>query len=281
MSFDHHGRQLFSSWIFLAILFQLSSTIEIFSDSNSCTNISINNSPFGVLHSFNYYSGQSQPPNTSCSWTIRNSLGSLGSNYIFSLRVVELENDPTHWSNELVFWTGNRQIPIDDIHNRTYVLSTSSSIQIFFRTKAPLLQTFNPYIRTNLRIRRFLLEYIHVNNDLTILDNESPFSCLSTRILIPQQWKCNCLYECTADDRSDEQNCPLCSMHELSNDLLCQSNEYWCLPNRSKSLNENSLDDDQDDWMQAHIAYSQKIDSKGNLEGRKKNHRGNIDLFFF
>lgn len=267
MSFDHHGPRLFYSWIFFSILFQLSSTINNnFPDTNSCTNISINNSPFGVLHSLNFYSGQSQPPNISCSWTISNTVVPSWSNYVLSLRVIELENDPTHWSNELVFWTGNRQIPIDDINNRTYVLSTSSSIQIFFRTKAPLLQTFNPYIRTNLRIRRFLLEYVHVNNDLTILDNESPFSCLSTGILLPQQWKCNCLYECSGDDRSDEQNCPLCSMHELSNDLLCQSNEFWCLPNRSKSLNENSfdIDDDQDDWMQAHVTYSKKIDPKGN-----------------
>lgn len=264
MSLDHHGTRLFF-FLLLSILFQYGTTFNFFPDSNSCTNISINNSPFGVLHSLNFYSGQSQPPNTSCSWTITNSPRSLWSIYIVSLRVIELENDPTHWSNELTFWTGNRQISIDDIYNRTYFLPSSSSIQIFFRTKAPLLQTFNPYIRTNLRIRRFLLEYLHVNNDLTLLDNESPFSCLSSGILIPQQWKCNCLYECSSNDRTDEQNCPLCTMHDLSNDLLCQSNEFWCLPNRSKSLNENTIDIDydQDDWMQAHIAYSRRIDAKG------------------
>ncbi len=264
MPINHHGTRLFHL-ILLSILFKYGITINSFPDLNSCSNISINNLSFGVLHSLNFYSGQSQPPNTSCSWIITNSQISSWSNYIFSLRVIELENDPTHWSNELTFWTGNKQISIDDINNRTYFISSSSSIQIYFRTKAPLLQTFNPYIRTNLRIRRFLIEFIRTTNELRSNINENNFRCLSNGILIPKQWKCNCLYECSSNDHSDEQNCPLCSMYELSNSLLCQSNEYWCLPNASKSLNENliDVDYDQDDWMQSHISYSQKIDPKG------------------
>jgi hypothetical protein len=265
MPIDYHGIEIF----YLILLFHSGITINPFSDlkfsTNLCTNISINNLSFGVIHSLNFYSGQSQPPNTSCSWKITNSQISTRSNYILSLRVIELENDPTHWSNELTFWTGNKEIAIDDINKRSHVIS-SSSIQIYFRTRPPLLQTFNPYIRTNLRIRRFLIEFNYVNNDLISNRNENNFRCLSSGILIPKQWKCNCLYECSNNDRSDEDNCPLCSMYESTNSLLCQSNEIWCLPSISKSFNENLIDIeyDEDDWMQSHIAYSRKIDPKGN-----------------
>jgi hypothetical protein len=263
MPIEYHGIRIFQ-FILLSILFNSGLTLNPISDSNFCTNISINNISFGVIHSLNFYYGQSQPPNISCSWIITNPQQSLWSNYILSLRVIEVENDPTHWSNELTFWTGNRQISVDDINKRTYLIS-SSSIQIYFRTKPPLLQTFNPYIRTNLRIRRFLIEFIHINNDLITNSNGNDFHCLSSGIIIPKQWKCNCMYECSYEDHSDEENCPLCTMYDLSNSLLCQSNEIWCLPNTSKSLNENLIDGDydEDDWMQSHISYSRKIDPKG------------------
>lgn len=231
------------------------STIAI----NSCTNISLINVSFGVLHSLNFYSGQSQPPNVSCSWTITNSPPTVSSNYILTIRVIELETDPTHWSNELTLWNGIRQISLNDINNRTLTLSTASSIQIFFRTKPPLLQTFNPYIRTNLRIRRFLLEFAQINNNDVINDNY--FRCSSTGTLLPKQWQCNCMYECPSDDRSDEENCPLCSMYESTTSLLCQSNEYWCLPSRTRTFLDR--DYDEDDWMQIHRIYSQKVDPKG------------------
>jgi hypothetical protein len=269
MPIDYHGIRIIHL-IILFVLFKYGITINTLSDSNICTNISINNLSFGVIHSLNFYSGQSQPPNISCLWIINNPRSLIRSNYILSLRVIELENDPTHWSNELTFWTGNKEISINDINKRTYLIS-SSSLQIDFRTRPPLLQTYNPLIRTNLRIRRFLIEFIYINNNLITNTNENYFRCLSNGILIPKQWKCNCLYECSYDDRSndhsDEDNCPLCSMYELSNSLLCQSNEIWCLPNTSKSFNENLIDveydDDDDDWMQSQISYSRKIDPKG------------------
>jgi hypothetical protein len=275
MPIIHHGIRI-NHLIILFVLFKYGITINPLSDSNICTNISINNLSFGVIHSLNFYYGQSQPPNISCSWIITNS--QIWSNYILSLRVIELENDPTHWSNELTFWTGNREISINDITKRTYLISSSSSIQIYFRTKPPLLQTYNPYIRTNLRIRRFLIEYFHINNDLITNLNENYFRCLSSQILIPKQWKCNCLYECSYDDHSDENNCSLCSMYDLSNSLLCQSNEIWCLPNSSKNLNDNLIDVeyDDDDWMQSHIIYSRKIDPKG-----KTNFKQSKLNFFF
>jgi hypothetical protein len=264
MPIYYHGIRIIHL-IILFVLFKYGITINPISNLNICTNISINNLSFGVIHSLNFYSGESQPPNISCSWIITNLQISLWSNYILSLRVIELENDPTHWSNELTFWTGNREISINDINNRTFLISTSSSIQIYFRTKPPLLQTYNPHIRTNLRIRRFLIEFIHINNDLITNRNENYFRCFSSQILIPKQWKCNCLHECLDNDHSDEDNCPLCSTYELSNSLLCQSNEIWCLPNSTKSFNENLIDVeyDEDDWMQSHIIYSRKIDPKG------------------
>ncbi|CAF3056298.1 unnamed protein product [Rotaria sp. Silwood2] len=265
----YYGIRIFHL-IILILLFKYGITVSSSSDltlpTNLCTTVTIQNKSFGVIHSLNFYSGQSQPPNISCSWIINNSQTSKWPNYILSLRVIELENDPTHWSNELTFWTGSRQISIDDINKRTYVISTSSSsIQIYFRTKPPLLQTFNPYIRTNLRIRRFLIEFIHINNDLIRYTNQNYFHCLSSGIFIPKQWKCNCIYECSYEDYSDEDNCPLCSMYESSNSLLCQSNEIWCLPNTSKSLSDNLIETeyDEDDWMIPHINYSRKIDPKG------------------
>lgn len=264
MSIDYHGNQIIQL-IFFFILFKSGITINPLFDSNICTNISFVNQSYGVLHSVNFYSGQSQPPNISCSWFITNSQISLWTNYILSIRVIEIENDPTHWSNELSIWTGSREISINDINKRTYLISSSSLIQIYFRTKPPLLQTYNPYIRTNLRIRRFLIEFIHINNDLITNKNENYFRCSSSQLLIAKQWKCNCLYECSFDDRSDEDNCPLCSMYDTTNSLLCQSNEIWCLPKLSKSFNENLIDIeyDDDDWMQSHITYSRKIDPKG------------------
>ncbi|CAF3731038.1 unnamed protein product [Rotaria sordida] len=265
----YYGIRIFHL-IILILLFKYGITISSLSDltlpTNLCTTILIQNKSFGVIHSLNFYSGQSQPPNISCSWIINNSQISKLSKYILSLRVIELENDPTHWSNELTFWTGSRQISIDDINKRTYVISTSSpSIQIYFRTKPPLLQTFNPYIRTNLRIRRFLIEFIHFNNDLITNTSENYFRCLSSKIFIPKQWKCNCILECSYEDYSDEDNCPLCPVYEPSNSLLCQSNEIWCLPHESKSFSDNliEVDYDEDNWMLSHINYSRKIDPKG------------------
>ncbi|CAF3578250.1 unnamed protein product [Rotaria socialis] len=268
MLIDHHGIRLFHL-IILSHLLKYGITLTALSDlalsPNLCTSISLHNQSFGVIHSLNFYSGQSQPPNVSCSWIISNPQALKWSNYILSLRVIELENDPIHWFNELTFWTGNRQISIDDINKRTYVLSTSSSIQIFFRTKPPLLQTFNPYIRTNLRIRRFLIEFIHINNDFILTTNENYFRCLSSGILIPKQWRCNCIYECSYEDYSDEDNCPLCSTYEPSNSLLCQANENWCLPDVSKSFSDNliQVEYDEDDWMASHVNYSRKMDPKG------------------
>ncbi|CAF1117896.1 unnamed protein product [Adineta ricciae] len=264
MSIDSPGiRPLYLIISILLFNYGVSKTLisDLTLSANLCANITITNQSYGVIHSLNFYSAQSQPPNISCSWIITNFQASQWSNYILSLRVIEVENDPTHWSNELTFWTGNKQISVDDINKRMYLLP-SSSLKIFFRTRAPLLQTYNPYIRTNLRIRRFLIEFVHINSEHS---NENYFQCRSSGLRIPKQWKCNCIYECSYDDRSDEENCPLCPMYEPSTSLLCQSNEIWCLPKASRSFSDNLIDleYDEDDWMQSHISYSRRIDSKG------------------
>jgi hypothetical protein len=279
MSIDSHGKAI--CYVMLLLFVKCIVTVNsllslpLLPSGSSCMNISISNISFGRIHSLNFFSGQSHPPNVSCSWIINHLQTSLWSNYILSLRVLELENDPTHWSNELSFWTGNRQISFDDINKRTYLISTSSSsLQIFFRTRPPLLQTFNPYIRTNLRIRRFLIEFLRINNDLISNNNDNYFRCQSSGILIPKQWRCNCIYECSYDDHSDEDNCPLCSMYEPSNSLLCQSNEIWCLPKTSNFFTENFIDEysNADHWMQAHRTYSRRIDPKGKPMNRSDEH---------
>ena len=189
------------------------------------------------------------------------------SNYIISFRVLEPEYDLTRWANELTFWTGSRQISIDNVNQQTYMLvPLTSSIQISLRTKPPSLPPVNSYIRTSLRIRRFALEFIHISSDVMRNGNEDYFRCASSGILLPKQWKCNCINECPYGDHSDEDDCPLCTAYEPSNRLLCNANELWCLPAPSKSLVETLLlNDDVDDenWMRSHIVYSQKIDPKG------------------
>ncbi|CAF3264004.1 unnamed protein product, partial [Rotaria sp. Silwood2] len=94
-------------------------------------------------------------------------------------------------------------------------------LEIYFQSK---LQS------NSLNIHRFLLEFIHINNNNNIDNNNDYFHCHKSGLIIPKQWKCNCLYECLDDDHSDEENCPLCPMIKTSNSLLCRSNETWCLP---------------------------------------------------
>ena len=264
MSINYYDIRIFH-FIILILQFNYGITKISISDltllTNSCANISIQNRSSGVIHSLYFYSGQYQPPNVSCSWILNNPLTSKTPTYIFSLRVIELENDPSQWSNELTFWTGKRQISVDDIHKRTYLIS-SSSIQIYFRTKPPLLRSFNPYIRTNLRIRRFLIEFANIGRNSPRIRNKNYFHCLSNGIYIPTQWKCNCIFQCSHGD-----NCPLCSIYKPLSSLLCQSNEIWCLPNASRSFNDIGYvvdDDDDNDWMESPRIHSRSTDPKGN-----------------
>jgi len=195
--------------------------ILLIKSSYSCWNISLNNITFGHVENLNFFLGKFQPKNISCSWMIHNEKQlSSRSYYVLSLRTIELEYNRTLWSNELILKTNEQQIILDNINQRTFFIS-SSNLEIYFRTKSPKLQS------DSLNIHRFLLEFIHVNNNN---NNNEYFHCLKSGLIIPKQWKCNCLYECSFNDYSDEENCPLCSMIKSSNTLLCHSNEFWCLP---------------------------------------------------
>ena len=109
---------------------------------------------------------------------------------------------------------------MDNINQRIfYIPSSSSVLQVHYR---PKLQW------NSLNIHRFQLEFIHVNS-IDSTDNDY-FHCRKSGLVLPKQWKCNCLHECLHDDYTDEEDCPLCSMIQSSNSLLCHSNETWCLP---------------------------------------------------
>jgi hypothetical protein len=192
----------------------------LFTPTYSCIT-SLNNVTFGHIENSNFYSGKSPPNNISCSWIINHDKQLSESYYIVSLRIIELENDRSLSPNELILKTDKKQIILDDINQRTFFIPSSSELQIYFRPKSSRSQT------NSLNIHRFLLEFIHVNNNNY---NNDYFRCSKSGLIIPKQWKCNCLYECLYDDDSDEENCPLCSMIKSSNSLLCHSNETWCLP---------------------------------------------------
>jgi hypothetical protein len=178
----------------------------------------LNNTAYGHVENLNFYLGKSQPKNQSCSWIINNEKQSY---YVLSLRIIEIEYDQILWSNELILKTDEKEIILSNINQRTFYIP-SSTLEIYFQTKSPKLYS------NSLNIHRFFLEFINVNN--YNYNNNDYFRCTKSGLIIPKQWKCNCLYECLDNDYSDEEDCPLCSIIKSSNSLLCHSNEIWCLP---------------------------------------------------
>ncbi|CAF3447637.1 unnamed protein product [Rotaria sp. Silwood1] len=218
MSYDYNG---------IIIILFLGFTL-----TNSCWNTIYNNITYDHIENLNFYLGQSQTKNISCSWIINNEKQFNQSYYIISLRLIKLEINRTLWSNELILKTDNKQIILDNINQRIFFMPSSSAIlEIYFQTK---LQT------NSLNIHRFLLEFIYINNNN---NNNDYFHCIKSGLIIPKQWKCNCLYECLDDDYSDEEDCPLCPMIKTSNSLLCRSNEIWCLPmtNETNKIDPNGV----------------------------------------
>ncbi|UJR08609.1 hypothetical protein I4U23_012868 [Adineta vaga] len=202
----------------------------LFTLTSACSNNSYYNLSFGHIENVNFFSGKFQSNNISCSWRIHNEKDNIRSYYIISLRQIEIDNNEKSLPNELVLKTDQKQIILNNINQRIILIPSSGHLQIDLQQKT---QT------TSLNIHRFLLEFLYVNNNT----NGDFFRCSKSGILIPKQWKCNCLYECLIDDYSDEENCPVCSIVQSTNSLLCHSNEYWCLP-----MNNHTAD---------------KIDSKG------------------
>jgi hypothetical protein len=184
----------------------------------SCGNISLTQGTFGHVENVNFFMGKSQPKNLSCSWKIHSG---KPEDFIVSLRIVEVEYDRKLWSNELIFKTDGKQIVVNNINQRTFHFLSSSNFEIDFRIKSP----FSP--SSSLNIHRFFLEFTQIDNNHNDKDS---FRCLKSGLIIPKQWKCNCLYECGFNDYSDEDDCPLCSIIKLENSLLCYSNEFLCLP---------------------------------------------------
>ncbi len=211
--------------LFLDMFHDYHGTILIFSllftSTYSCWNTSFHNVTFGHIENLNFYYGESQPKNLSCSWIINNENQSIQSYYIVSFRIIELEKYQKLESNELIIETDQKQVILDNINQRIfYMPSSSSALQIYFRPKSQW---------NSLNIHRFLLEFIHVNNYISNHDDDY-FRCLKSDLIIPKQWKCNCLNECLYDDYSDEEDCPVCSIIKSYNSLLCHTNETWCLP---------------------------------------------------
>lgn len=202
-----------------------------FTSVNSCWNTIINNVTFGHIENPNFFLGESQKGNNPCSWFIHNHDDRIHSYYIVSLRILKSEINQTLYPHELILKHDKTEILINNINQRTFYIP-SSNLEVLFR----------PKLHSNsLNIQRFLLEFAHINS--SNYNQDGYFHCSESDIIIPNQWKCNCLHECIYDDHSDEDNCPLCPTVRTPNSLLCRSDETWCLPQA------NSID---------------KIDSNGN-----------------
>ncbi|CAF2113684.1 unnamed protein product [Rotaria magnacalcarata] len=127
----------------------------VFTSTNSCWNTILNNVTYGHIENLNFYLGQSQIKNSSCSWTINNGKLDIQSYYIVSLRIIKLENDRTLWSNELILKRDKKAIILNGINQRIYYIpSSAAALEVYFRSKVQ---------SNSLNIHRFLLEFIHIN----------------------------------------------------------------------------------------------------------------------
>lgn len=207
MSYDYYG-------IIFIFIFLFKSTY-----SSTCSNVQINNQTYGHIENLDFYLGKSQLNDVSCSWFIHNNkqYSIQSSYYLISIRLIELQYDRKIESHELILKTNQKQIVINNLNQRIFYIP-STNLEIYFQKKTQL---------NSLNIQRFSLEYSYIN-DYSNMNNY--FHCEKSGLIIPKQWQCNCLNECLYDDNSDEQNCSICSMIKSSNDLLCHSNEIWCLP---------------------------------------------------
>lgn len=186
-------------------------------ETSACGNVTwLNPSTFGFVQSVNFLSGQIHPANLSCQWQI---IDDHPSDWIISIRIVDAIYDRQTWTNELIFHSNGTDFHVYNNNQRTFFFPSTSLVQIDFPIKPPdaFSQTLN--------IQRFSLEFSRVP-----AAHGDDFHCQKSDLIIPRQWRCNCLYECGFDDFSDEEDCPLCDMIQSSNTLLCHSNESWCLP---------------------------------------------------
>ncbi|CAF0820717.1 unnamed protein product [Adineta ricciae] len=180
------------------------------------------NTSFGHIENYNYFLGESHPRNLSYSWRIRNEKQAALSYYRISLRRIEIDNEENFTPHELAFRTDRTQIILSNISQQVITIPSSGDLQIDIRQKT---------LAKSLNIHRFLLEFFYVNNKI---NSTNYFPCATSGVFIPKQWKCNCLHECPPGDYSDEANCPVCSIVDPMNSLLCHSHERWCLPSNNR-----------------------------------------------
>ena len=210
MSYDYYDILLVFSLLF------------VLTSANSYSNIT-----FGHIENLNYFLGESHPRNLSHSWRIHNEKQAVPSYYFISLRRIEIDNEENFTPHELAFRTDRTQIILGNINQQVIAIPSSGDLQIDIRQKT---------LAKSLNIHRFLLEFFYVNNKNNGTDY---FRCAKSGVLIPKQWRCNCLHECLPDDYSDEADCPVCSIVDSTNSLLCHSHERWCLPSNNRT---NSID---------------------------------------
>lgn len=191
-------------------------------DTSACANLTwLDLSTFGFVQSGIYLSGQSDRRNLSCQWQITDV---NASDWMISIRSLNVELDRQSWTNELIFHSNGHDFLVNDYNQRTFFFPSTSHLQIDFPSKSP------HSLSTTLNVQRFLLEFSRVPSH-----HGDDFHCQKSDLIIPRQWRCNCLHECGSDDFSDEDDCPLCELIQSSNNLLCHSNETWCLPTSSSS----------------------------------------------
>ena len=190
----------------------------LFGTVHSCGNLSFTNQTFGHVENVHFFLGESQPKNLSCSWSLPSD---KQSNFVVSLRIIEIESDRRVWSNELILKSDVQEILVKNLIQQTFYFSSTSNLHIDFPIKSPLSSS------SSLSIHRFLLEFVQIDENF---NSKEHFQCAQSGLILPKRWRCNCLYECGLNDLSDEKNCPLCSIVKSSNSLLCYSNEIWCLP---------------------------------------------------
>ena len=187
---------------------------------SSCGDIIWVDPQFGHVQSEDFFRGRSHPTNVSCRWMINST---YPSNWIITLRILDLQLDSNSWANELVIRSDWKTLFLDDFNQRTFRFFSTSFLELDFPIKPP--DSSSP----SLSIQRFYLEIYQV------AEHSDGFRCQNSALTIPQQWQCNCQYECGPFDFSDEVGCPLCDMIPLVDGLLCHSNETWCLPGGTQS----------------------------------------------
>ena len=155
----------------------------------SCENLSLSVSP---ISSWNFHSGDSQPANLSCSW-LRPRTAAL-TEIVFSLRVIETDGNPHHWSNELLFRQENKStLVVADFAQRSWTFDGSLPLEILFRAKAPFSRS------NSLNIRRFLLDWREITRSSPLVCRSSEIWCLSPSrrqpgLCLPREHNSTCLY---------------------------------------------------------------------------------------